>query len=56
MKPIAEQLTALMDLDARHDDLLKRLEELDQRVASVLSQCQPAGREDLPDLDPSSEG
>lgn len=56
MNRIAEQLATLMDLDARHDDLLKRLEELDQRVASVLSQSQPAGREGLPDCDHPSEG
>ena len=35
------QLEALLDLEARHDDLLKRLDELDQRVSQVLDECLP---------------
>lgn len=33
------QLDLLLDLEARHDDLLSRLEELDQRVAKTLAEC-----------------
>lgn len=40
MDPAAEQLALLLDLDARHDDLLERLEELDQRVANALAEYQ----------------
>jgi len=29
----------LMDLEARHDDLLVRLAELDKRVEEVLAEC-----------------
>ncbi len=39
MDESARQLQALLDLDARHDDLLQRLDELDDRVSQVLSQC-----------------
>jgi hypothetical protein len=38
----ATQLATLVELDARHDDLLRRLEELDNRVSNVLAQFQPA--------------
>ena len=34
------QLNLLMDLEARHDDLLLRLEELDKRVEKTLAECQ----------------
>lgn len=40
MDAAAEQLALLLDLDARHDDLLRRLEELDQRVADTLAEYQ----------------
>lgn len=33
------QLELLFDLEARHDELLSRLEELDQRVAKTLAEC-----------------
>ena len=36
----APHLDLLLDLEARHDDLLVRLEELDKRVARVLADCQ----------------
>lgn len=36
------QLEMLLDLDARHDDLLERLDELDRRVERVLVECTPA--------------
>jgi hypothetical protein len=36
--PAAEQLQFLLDLDARHDDLLQRLDELEQRIAGVLAE------------------
>lgn len=35
----AAQLQALLDLEARHDELLDRLDELDRRVENVLSEC-----------------
>ncbi len=37
----ANPFQALLDLDARHDDLLQRLEDLDKRVARVLAEYQP---------------
>jgi hypothetical protein len=33
------QLELLLDLEARHDELLSRLEELDLRVAKTLAEC-----------------
>jgi hypothetical protein len=38
MNDYAKELDALLDLDTRHDDLLRRLEELDKQVEAVLSQ------------------
>jgi tetrahydromethanopterin S-methyltransferase subunit G len=38
---VAAQLEALLDLEARHEDLLERLDELDQRVETVLRECLP---------------
>lgn len=35
----ATQLEALLDLEARHDELLERLDELDRRVEKVLAEC-----------------
>ena len=35
-----EQLRLVLDLEARHDDLLDRLAELDKRVLRVLEECQ----------------
>ncbi|MHC4400229.1 MAG: hypothetical protein ACYTG0_11180 [Planctomycetota bacterium] len=35
----ARHLDSLFELEARHDDLLRRLEELDKRVEKVLSEC-----------------
>jgi hypothetical protein len=32
-------LSELLDLEARHDDLLDRLQELDKQVAKVLADC-----------------
>jgi hypothetical protein len=37
----AQQLQLFLDLDARHDDLLRQLEELDHRVAQVLAEYAP---------------
>ncbi len=34
------QLNLLMDLEARHEDLLLRLDELDKRVKKTLAECQ----------------
>ena len=35
----AAQLQALLDLEARHEELLDRLDELDHRVEEVLGEC-----------------
>ena len=32
-------IEALLELEARHDDLLERLEDLDKRVERVLREC-----------------
>ena len=42
MDRAAGQLAELMELDARHDDLLQRLEDLDRRVQRVLAECHPS--------------
>jgi hypothetical protein len=34
------QLDLLIDLEARHEDLLLRLDELDKRVEKTLAECQ----------------
>jgi hypothetical protein len=39
MAPSA-QLELLMDIEARHEDLLQRLAELDKRVEKTLAECQ----------------
>ncbi len=44
MDSTANQLRQLLDLDARHDDLLRRLDELDKRVAKTLAEYQPLGK------------
>jgi len=41
MDAFTSQLETLLELDARHDDLLERLEELDRRVEQVLADCLP---------------
>ena len=33
------QLQTLLELEARHDDLLQRLHELDKQVERVLAEC-----------------
>ena len=40
MDSCAAQLDLLMDLEARHEDLLVRLDELDKRVAKTLAEFQ----------------
>jgi hypothetical protein len=39
MDPLPCQVEEILDLEARHDDLLERLADLDQRVARVLADC-----------------
>ena len=39
MNDAAETLTTLLELDARHDELLRRLDELDQQIERVLKDC-----------------
>jgi hypothetical protein len=51
MDAAVEQLQTLLQLEAKHDELLERLAELDQRVAGVLAQCQAqaiANQSELP--------
>lgn len=50
------QLDRLLELEARHDDLLERLEELDHRVRRVLAKCQPAGPSRLRDQEVTAAG
>lgn len=40
MDAAIEQLQALLELESRHDELLDRLAELDQRVTEALARCQ----------------
>ena len=40
----AEQLRLVLDLEARHDDLLDRLADRDKRVLRVLEECQRLGK------------
>jgi len=42
MNDTQDQLDVLLALDARHDDLLRRLDDLDRQVLEVLAQQQPA--------------
>lgn len=53
MSAAAQQLLLLLELEARHDDLLARLEQLDRQVAEALAQqgkgaC-PGSRAEGPD-------
>ncbi len=41
-----QQLQMLLDLDARHDDLLRRLDELDRRINAVLAEYAPVAAVD----------
>jgi len=41
MDALNGQLETLLDLEARHDDLLRRLDALDKRVERVLADCLP---------------
>ena len=34
------QLDTLLELETRHEDLLRRLDELDKKVEKVLKECQ----------------
>ncbi len=43
-----EQPISLAELDARHDDLLSQLEELDQRIQTVLKEHLPKKATSLP--------
>jgi hypothetical protein len=46
MDALPKHLKALLDLEARHDELLDRLDELDKQVEKVLAQCGAAGHRD----------
>ncbi len=43
MDATSKHLEALLELEARHDDLLERLDELDRRVERVLAQFTSTG-------------
>lgn len=45
---VGEQGDLLLNLEARHDELLRQLDELDRRVAEVLRQVQPAPQAQRP--------
>ena len=47
-------LQALLELEARHDDLLHRLADLDQRVQQVLAQYTPGRHREAAAPDGSS--
>ena len=51
----ASSLDALLDLEARHEDLLDRLDALDQKVEQVLRQWQGGRAESTDDRPPSAE-
>jgi len=46
MDAAVEQLQTLLELEARHDELLDRLAELDKRVVGMLAQCQASAPAD----------
>jgi hypothetical protein len=46
MAPPPEHVQAILDLEARHDELFELLADLEKRVAGVLAQYQ-SGRPDL---------
>ena len=59
MDALPKHLQSLLELEARHDDLLERLDELDKRVESVLAQYGAAGHREgaagpgsLPSVEP----
>ena len=43
MNALPKHLESLLELEARHDDLLKRLDELDKRVERVLAEFTSTG-------------
>ena len=47
-------LKALLELEARHDDLLHRLADLDKRVQQVLARYTPSRHRDVTDPEQSS--
>jgi len=44
------QLQTFLDLEARYDDLLRRLDDLDKRVEQVLAENTPAATAEPPGL------
>ena len=50
------QLDLLIDLDARHEELLRQLEELDKRVEKALVECQAFRSRPLDNTQSSSIG
>lgn len=48
MKPACYEMDMLVDLEARHDDLLRRLTELDRRVSELMRQWQPSRESGAP--------
>lgn len=52
MSTNAQHLDLILDLEARHDDLIQRLDDLDQRTAKVLADCLTI-RQPVPGADPA---
>lgn len=48
-------LEILLALEASHDDLLARLDDLNQRVEKVLAECAPARKNDAAAASPGVE-
>jgi hypothetical protein len=38
MEKYSQELKQLMDLEARHDELLRQIDDLDRQVATILAQ------------------
>lgn len=53
--PSPEPPISLTELDARHDDLLAQLDELDQRIQAVLNEHRPK-KQAMPTLLPGTTG
>ena len=56
MDAAANHLESLLDLEARHEELLERLDDLNQRVEKVLAECTPAREVDPAAPNPAVEG
>ena len=55
MDTAASHLESLLELEARHEELLERLDDLNQRVEKVLADCAPAREDDAAAASPAGE-